>query len=265
MGIVETIVRISGGLAVAYLKYVNDCNLYKLSLSFGEVKVLRDRNFVTVPQQDIVPGDVIIVAPGIAPCDMILISSNHVIVDESALTGEVTPVLKTAIEATESKDKPYNSKTHKKYTIFAGTKILESNVDNGDIAVVTHTGTFTAKGELLRDILFYERHRFKFDVEVELVIAILLSFSVGASVVIYFLLEANVWVYTWFYVVFVLSTALPPLLPTVFVVAVGVSSHRLILKDIAVADSRGILVAGKVRILRQNWDANQTRTGVHFS
>jgi predicted P-type ATPase len=265
MGIVQTIIRVTGGVAVALVKYTNDCNLYRLSLASGEVKVLRGGTFITVPQQALVPGDVIVVSPGVAPCDMILISADHVIVDESALTGEATPVAKTEIDPTEGKDKVYDPKIHKRYTIFAGTNILESNGDDKDLAVVTHTGTFTAKGELLRDILFYERHRFKFDVEVELVVAILLCYALVASAITLVILGESEWVYGWFYAIYVLAAALPPLLPTVFVVSVGVSSQRLILKQIAVADSGGILVAGKVRKAFFDKTGTLTKQGLEFS
>lgn len=247
MGVVQTIVRVTGGLAVALVKYTNDCNLYRLSLSFGDVKVRRGGTFITVPRQALVPGDVIVVSPGIAPCDMILISSHHVIVDESALSGEATPVTKSEIDPTEGKDVLFDPKIHKRYTIFAGTNVLESNGDEKDLAVVTHTGTFTAKGELLRDILFYERHRFKFDLEVELVVLILLAYAIFASGITISILKESEFAYSFFYAIYVLAAALPPLLPTVFVVSVGVSSQRLVSKQIAVADSGAILVAGKVR------------------
>ena len=265
MGVVQTIVRVIGGLAVAYVKYTNDCSLYRLSLSSGNVKVLRDQSFVTLPQQALVPGDVIVVTPGIAPCDMILISAPHVIVDESALTGEANPVAKTEIDPTEGNDRLYIPKTHKKHTIFAGTTILESNPDNQDLAVVTHTGTFTAKGELLRDILFYERHRFKFDIEVELVVVILFLYAMLTFAVTIKLLGESEWAFGFFYGIYVLAAALPPLLPTVFVVSVGVSSHRLMRKDIAVADSGGILVAGKVRKAFFDKTGTLTNQGLEFS
>ena len=265
MGIVQTIVRVTGGLAVAYVKYTNDCSLYRLSLSSGNVKVRRDQGFVTLPQQALVPGDVVVISPGIASCDMILISASHVIVDESALTGEANPVAKSEIDPTEGKDRLYSPKTHKKHTIFAGTTIVESNPDDQDLAVVTHTGTFTAKGELLRDILFYERHRFKFDVEVELVVVILFLYAMITFAVTIKILGESEWAYGFFYGIYVLAAALPPLLPTVFVVSVGVSSHRLMRKDIAVADSGGILVAGKVRKAFFDKTGTLTKQGLEFS
>ena len=46
--------------------------------------------------------------------------------------------------------------------------------------------------------------------------------------------------------VFVVGTILPPLLPTVFVVSVGISAKRLQAKRISCTNPEGILVAGKV-------------------
>jgi cation-transporting ATPase 13A3/4/5 len=45
---------------------------------------------------------------------------------------------------------------------------------------------------------------------------------------------------------FVVGTILPPLLPTVFVVSVGISARRLHKKRITCTNQEGILVAGKV-------------------
>jgi magnesium-transporting ATPase (P-type) len=45
---------------------------------------------------------------------------------------------------------------------------------------------------------------------------------------------------------FVLGTVIPPLLPTVFVVSVGISAKRLSKKRISCTNQEGILVAGKV-------------------
>jgi len=45
----------------------------------------------------------------------------------------------------------------------------------------------------------------------------------------------------------VVGTSLPPLLPTVFTVSVGISDDRLARKRIACVNNEDILVAGKVR------------------
>ena len=196
---------------------------------------------------------------------MAILQARKVIVDESALTGEVHPIAKTPLDPANSK-LAYNLKTNKTSTLFAGTTILECGnapgVD-GDLAIVMKTGSFTAKGELLSDILSYERHKFKFDDEVKTVLAILVSEAIVlVSLVVYFLKDD--WVYSWFYAMFVLGTVLPPLLPTVFVVSVGISCKRLLGKRIACMNAQGILVAGKVKKAFFDKTGTLTKQGMEF-
>ena len=196
MALVHGSVILAGGVTVALFRYRNDRNLYKLSQISGHVDALRDGLYETIPQKELVPGDVMVVTPGITYCDMVLVSSAGVLVDESALTGESNPVAKTAVDRMDG-DKEYSSTLHKRHTISAGTTVLESD-GNGNLAVVTNTGSFTSKGELLRSIFAYQRHRFKFDVEVGLVVVILFAYSIfGFGMVVYFLPESPT--YAWFY------------------------------------------------------------------
>jgi len=262
IAILHTVVRVAGGLSVAYFKWKNDCCLYQLGQVTGDVDVLRDGQFISLPQQALVPGDIVAISSGLQYCDMVLLEAEHILVDESALTGEVTPIAKTALDAGES-DKAYDPAMHKKHTISAGTTVIESDEQGKDLAVVTKTGSFTSKGELLRDILSYKRHRFKFDVEIEIVILILALYAVFCMIITLYFLEDEP-VYGWFYGMYVVGTALPPLLPTVFVVSVGISDNRLLKKRIACTDSEGILVAGKVKVAFFDKTGTLTEQGLAF-
>jgi hypothetical protein len=196
MALVHGSVIVAGGVMVALFRHRNDHNLYKLSQVSGEVYALRDGLYETIPQTELVPGDIIVVTPGITYCDMVLVSTAGVLVDESALTGESNPVAKTAVDRMDG-DKEYNSTLHKRHTISAGTTVLESE-GHSNLAVVTNTGSFTSKGELLRSIFAYERHQFKFDVEVGLVIIILFLYSIfGFAMVVYLIQDSPT--YAWFY------------------------------------------------------------------
>jgi hypothetical protein len=189
-------VIVTGGFAVAWFKFRNDSNLFKMTHIEGEVDCLRNGSVVSVPQSDLVPGDVVQVAPGQTYSDMILVTSEGLLVDESALTGESTPMAKTAVDPND-KETTYNPLLHKKHTISAGTTVLESEVNN-NLAVVLKTGSYTSKGELLREVFSYERHQFKFDVEVGYVIFLLfLEGLVGFVLVTQFLGDQPV--YSWFY------------------------------------------------------------------
>eukprot|EP00804_Cyclotella_cryptica_P002461 CCRYP_019179-RA/>CCRYP_019179-RA protein AED:0.07 eAED:0.07 QI:2354/1/1/1/0.93/0.75/16/397/909 len=264
MAIVQTVVRVTGGMVVAIFQYMGDMNLYQLMVVDGMAEVIRDGELMSVDQTDVVPGDIVRVTPGLSYFDMAILKSERLLVDESALTGEVHPVAKIPLDPANS-GQVYNTKMCKSSTISAGTTVLECG--GGDeynvLAIVTQTGSFTSKGELLSDVLSYERHQFKFDTEVKLVLFILLvEMAILVSVVLHFIEDH--WVYAWFYAVFVAGTCLPPLLPTVFVVSVGISCKRLQAQRITCTDSTGILVAGKVKKAFFDKTGTLTEQGLSF-
>lgn len=196
MATIQAVVITTGGLVVSFFHYRNDKSLYRLTRISGEAKVLRDDQYIMIPSKELVPGDVVVVEPGLTYCDMVLIQSSGVLVDESALTGETTPMAKMPIDPMDGKQ-AYDHTTHKKHTIFAGTTISETEATQ-NLAVVTRTGSFTTKGELLRSVLSYQRPMFKFDTEVKLVIIILVLYAIFAfGMVIYFIVDT--WIYGWFY------------------------------------------------------------------
>lgn len=58
-----------------------------------QVDVLRGGAFVRLPSTALVPGDIVIVSPGVLSADCVLLR-GEVIVDENMLTGESVPVRK---------------------------------------------------------------------------------------------------------------------------------------------------------------------------
>ena len=189
MAIVHACVIISGGVTLAVFRFRNETNLFKLTLQEGETQVMRDGKLTVVPQESLVPGDVIVVQPGLTYSDMILISmEGTVVVDESALTGEATPMAKTPIDLMSGvKHRRYNPASHKRNTVAAGTTVMESESEK-NLAMVVNTGSFTSKGELLRGVFAYQRHQFQFDREVGVVLALLfLEAVIMFSLIVFFL------------------------------------------------------------------------------
>jgi cation-transporting ATPase 13A3/4/5 len=261
MALVQTFIVSSGGLIISFFQYRNEKNLYRITNIKGTVSVIRDGNIITINQKDIVPGDVTVVQPGPIFADMVLVDGlSHIVVDESALTGEATPTAKFPLNSLESTSK-YSYATHKKHTLSAGTSVIET--DGQVLAVVLATGSHTSKGELLRDILSYQRHKFKFDTEVKIVIFILFLYSIVGFCLTVSLYKDD-FVYEWFYGMFVVGTCLPPLLPTVFTVSVGISDERLARKRIACVNSEDILVAGKVKMAFFDKTGTLTKQGLDF-
>ncbi|GCB83616.1 hypothetical protein scyTo_0024295, partial [Scyliorhinus torazame] len=67
------------------------------------------------------------------PCDAVLISGTCV-VNESLLTGESVPVLKTNLPVparcangtVQEEEEVYSSENHKRHTLFCGTSVIQT-------------------------------------------------------------------------------------------------------------------------------------------
>ncbi|XP_059385690.1 polyamine-transporting ATPase 13A3-like isoform X2 [Carassius carassius] len=119
---------------------------------------------------DLVPGDVIVIPSNgtIMPCDAVLVCGTC-IVNESMLTGESVPVTKTDLpypqqdKKGEDGDAIYSTEEHKRHTLFCGTNVIQTRYYTGEMvkAVVVRTGFSTAKGQLIRSILYPKPTDFK--------------------------------------------------------------------------------------------------------
>lgn len=117
-----------------------------------------------LPTKQLVPGDVIIIPPHGCDmhCDAVLLSGTC-IVNESMLTGESVPVNKTSLPRLS--DVLYDPKEDVNHTLFCGTKVIQTRFYGNEKvrAVVLRTGFLTAKGSLVRSILYPPPADFKFD------------------------------------------------------------------------------------------------------
>ncbi|XP_029642002.1 probable cation-transporting ATPase 13A3 [Octopus sinensis] len=124
------------------------------------VTVCRDNNFIDIQSEDLVPGDLIEVPRSgcLMQCDAVLISGNC-IVNESVLTGESVPVLKTPLPypiQAHSTNEKFKMDDHSRHVLFCGTRVIQTRYyENQRVqAVILRTGFSTTKGELTRSILF---------------------------------------------------------------------------------------------------------------
>jgi P-type Ca2+ transporter type 2C len=195
MAVTWGLVILIGAVVTTYFRFQNCKSLYKLSIVSGEVQAARNGKQVTVPQRDIVPGDLIHIQPGRVFCDMVVICADTLVVDESDLTGEATPMAKTSIDSIHNGDEIYNRTTHKRHTVLAGTTVMEAE---DALAIVIATSSYSTRGVLIREIFSYRRGIFKFDVEIPMIMTILFMYAIfGFSMVIYFIQDSLV--YAWFY------------------------------------------------------------------
>uniref|UniRef100_A0A7M4F4H9 Cation-transporting ATPase n=1 Tax=Crocodylus porosus TaxID=8502 RepID=A0A7M4F4H9_CROPO len=143
--------------------------LYRLVESHTNVTVTvfrKTEGCQKVKSHQLVPGDTLVLTEGksFLPCDAVLIS-GRCIVNESMLTGESIPVTKAPLPYA-SDAKPWRmhcSEEYKRHILFCGTEVIQTKADGSGLvkAIVLHTGFNTAKGDLVRSILYPKPINFK--------------------------------------------------------------------------------------------------------
>lgn len=103
--------------------------------------VLRDGKWIEIPRSELVPGDVIKLAPGdLVPADAELLEARDLHVQQAALTGESLPVEKSA-RSDKNIQSGSESEIHK---VFLGTSVVSGTAT----VIVTATGKNTIFGDI---------------------------------------------------------------------------------------------------------------------
>jgi len=173
------------------------------------------------------------------------------IVNESMLTGESVPVTKTELTAGDDTE-VYSPEAHKRHTLFCGTEVIQTRYygNNQVLAVVVRTGFNTAKGELIRSILFPKPMGFKFYQDSMKFIGFLFLLSVGGlgyTVYIYVIRGATVRD-TVLRALDIITIAVPPALPAAMTVGTVYAQNRLKAASIFCISPPRINVCGKLKL-----------------
>ncbi|XP_044148501.1 probable cation-transporting ATPase 13A5 [Bufo gargarizans] len=154
-----TIMSIS---ATVYNLRKQSVKLHRMSTSYNSILVSvlhKNGELEEVQSQSLVPGDVIALGGNklFLPCDAILISGGCT-VNEAMLTGESIPVTKTPLPNINNSIPwmTYSGDDYKKHVLYCGTEVIQTKRSSQDLvkAVVLQTGFNTAKGDLVRAILY---------------------------------------------------------------------------------------------------------------
>ena len=240
--------------------YKNLKQLQKISRYSCSIKVFRKNENdeymepTEISSTELVPGDLFeIPEDGLAlPCDSILIDGS-VIINESMLTGESTPVIKVRMPGTEN---IFNTKEadSDKYILFAGTKIVQKRKigKNMPLGIVFQTGFKTFKGNLINAILYPKPEDDKFTKDsVKYIIFMGILCIVGFAISLKFLIVdaelADKEIVEKFLDLF--TTAVPPSLPACLSVGITYSLSRLKKKGIFCIQRDNVNKAGNVNVL----------------
>jgi len=144
------------GTCESYSTIKNIKEMAKYSIKINKYKKLENETIIeNIDSNNLVPGDIFEVPEDgkNLPCDCILLSGS-VIVNESMLTGESTPIIKSHLPIL--KNISFNYDNDKQYFLFAGTKIVQKRkIENKPVlALVYNIGFNSIKGNLIRSILF---------------------------------------------------------------------------------------------------------------
>lgn len=228
----------------------NQKALYSTVKNSDTATVLRDSSeSEQLETRFLVPGDVLeIPATGCTmQCDAVLISGNCIL-DESMLTGESVPVTKTPLPL--KRDLNYDKKEHARHTLFCGTKVIQTRYIGSEkvLVKVINTGNITAKGGLIRSILYPPPVDYKFEKDSYKFIMVL-AFLAGCGFVYTVLTKIYRGVAALKIVVEsldLITIAVPPALPAAMTVGRMYAQKRLQKNNIYCVSPRAINVSGSI-------------------
>ncbi|KAF1419011.1 Cation-transporting ATPase 13A2, partial [Spheniscus humboldti] len=210
---------------------------------------------MVVSSADLVPGDCIsLPADGmLVPCDAVLLT-GECMVNESMLTGESVPVMKTPLPAgSQAAGTVYSPEEHRRHTLFCGTQVIQakSYVGREVLAVVTRTGFCTAKGDLISSILYPKPVSFKFYKDaVKFVLFLAVLAFIGTLYSILILVKNQVPVgQIIIRALDLVTVVVPPALPAAMTVGTIYAQKRLKKQGIFCISPPRINLCGKIRLV----------------
>src|SRR3989338_3342290 len=127
-------------------------------LEIPAATIIRDGKHQQIPATEIMPGDIVVLTAGeIVPADIRLIESPNLMIDESSLTGESTPVEKSTNIISEE-----TSLADRRNMTFKGTVITYGR----GVGVVVTTGMSTELGRIA--YLLQETEKIKAPLQIKL-------------------------------------------------------------------------------------------------
>ena len=222
--------------------------------------VIRDGQRQEIPLQDLVPGDVVLLAAGdMVPADVRVLSAKDLFVNQAALTGEALPVEKAAATEARELQNPLEAAN----LCFMGT-----NVEIGAAtAVVLSTGSETVFGALAKSVVARQVVT-SFDVGINKFTWLMISFMavmVPAVFLINGLSKGN-WLEAFLFALAVAVGLTPEMLPMIVTVnlskgAISMSRKKVIVKrlnaiqnfgamDVLCTDKTGTITLGRVVLER---------------
>lgn len=202
--------------------------------------VIRDGTEISIPAEELVPGDVVVLESGLRiPADIRLTKTYRLQVDESLLTGESTVVTKNTDLIKESL-----SVNDRKNMVFAGSTIMSGR----GTGIVVETGINTQVGKIAKTVsqepsaktpLVIRMERFSRQISYIVLVAVVLLAIIG--------LYKGMPVRDLFFLAVALAvSAIPEGLPVAITVALSIATSRMAKQNVIIRKLTAVEALGSV-------------------
>jgi Ca2+-transporting ATPase len=222
-------------------KFRSDRTMARLkALTQPVTKVMRGGKLIEVPTRDMVVGDVVILSLGArVPADLALVESFGLMVNESALTGEALPVLKSA-RAAAQKETPL---AERKNCVFSGTVVVAGE----GTGIVLAVGAASELGTIAHAVLTQRKEKTFIQEAMTKLAKTLAVLAIIVSIIIPFVgflrgQPVQEMILTWLALTFLMVPGQPPVIITM---ALALASFALAAKKLIVKRLRGVEVLGQ--------------------
>jgi Mg2+-importing ATPase len=230
----------------------------RLRLSVAvRVRVLRNNEPIEAPLEDLVPGDVVLLAAGdLAPCDGRILEANDFFLNQALLTGESYPVEKRPDELSAEKN-----------LLSAGNAVLMgTSVISGSARIlVCRTGSNTAFGEVADSLAAkppptaFEEGTQRFGLLIMRLTVLLVLFVLLVNVLFH-----RPWLESFLFAVALAVGLTPELLPMIVSVTLARGALRMAAKKVVVKRLSAIQNLGSMDVLCTDKTGTLTEAHIHL-
>lgn len=221
------------------------------SLASPRALVIRDGEKIKIAGRDVVPGDIIVLNEGDrVPADGVLISGTHLNIDESMLTGESLPVLKSELSDSHSK-------------IYSGTLVVQGY----GVFEVRATGTQTEFGKIGRALENIESDQTHLQKEMKVVIKrfFIAGVFICVLMVLMFYFTRGEFLQSLLNGLSAAMAILPEEFPVVLTVFLALGSWRLSKKNVLTRKPSAIETLGSATVLCSDKTGTITQNKMELS
>lgn len=206
--------------------------------------VIRDGAKMQIPSSKVVPGDILFIETGdVVVADGRLIEALRVTVDESPLTGESSPRIKT-IDALSDPNLVVADRTN---MLFRGTAVLTGR----GRMVVTATGATTELGAISHVLQRVDRRKTFFEVRLNQLVRSITWICMGAiGIILCFGFVQGITLYELFFIgLSLMVAAVPEALPLATTLALAYSTKRMAQNHILMRRLSAVETLGRVSVI----------------